>query len=62
MGKPFLSARVRGIQEFLVEGVEAEYFDAGNATDLLKKIIEYNLKKILQLNGLLLKLPKDTSR
>ena len=40
MGKPYLSARARGIQEFLVEGVEAEYFDAGNATDLLKKIIE----------------------
>jgi glycosyltransferase involved in cell wall biosynthesis len=45
MGKPYLSARARGIQEFLVEGIEAEYFDAGNAIDLLKKIIELKNNK-----------------
>jgi len=38
MGKPYLSARARGIQEFLTEGVEAEYFDAGDPVDLLRKI------------------------
>lgn len=38
MGKPYLSARASGIQEFLVEGIEAEYFDAGDPVDLLKKI------------------------
>ncbi len=38
MGKPYLSARASGIQEFLVEGVEAEYFEAGDPVDLLKKI------------------------
>lgn len=38
MGKPYLSARASGIQEFLVEGIEAEYFDAGDPADLLKKI------------------------
>ena len=26
------------IQEFLLEGAEAEYFDAGNPLDLLRKI------------------------
>jgi glycosyltransferase involved in cell wall biosynthesis len=38
MGKPYLSARASGIQEFLVEGIEAEYFDAGDPVDLLNKI------------------------
>ena len=38
MGKPYLSARASGIQDFLVEGIEAEYFDAGDPVDLLKKI------------------------
>ena len=40
MGKPYLSARASGIQEFLVEGVEAEYFDAGDPVDLLRKIVK----------------------
>ena len=38
MGKPYLTSRATGIQEFLLEGAEAEYFVAGNAVDLLKKI------------------------
>ena len=38
MAKPYLSARASGIQEFLVEGIEAEYFDAGDPVDLLRKI------------------------
>jgi glycosyltransferase involved in cell wall biosynthesis len=38
MGKPYLSARASGIQEFLVEGVEAEYFVPGDPVDLLNKI------------------------
>jgi hypothetical protein len=38
MGKPYLSARATGIKEFLVEGAEAEYFDAGDPVDLLRKI------------------------
>jgi len=38
MGKPYLTARATGIQEFLAEGAEAEYFVAGDPVDLLKKI------------------------
>jgi glycosyltransferase involved in cell wall biosynthesis len=38
MGKPYLSARASGIQEFLAEGVEAEYFVPGDPVDLLNKI------------------------
>jgi glycosyltransferase involved in cell wall biosynthesis len=38
IGKPYLSARASGIQEFLVEGIEAEYFDAGDPVDLFRKI------------------------
>ena len=38
IGKPYLSARASGIQEFLIEGIEAEYFEAGDPVDLLKKI------------------------
>ena len=38
MGKPYLTSRATGIQEFLLEGAEAEYFDAGDPLDLLRKI------------------------
>jgi glycosyltransferase involved in cell wall biosynthesis len=38
MGKPYLTARAAGIQEFLVEGLEAEYFIPGDAADLLLHI------------------------
>jgi hypothetical protein len=38
MGKPYLTARATGIQEFLVEGLEAEYFKPGDAADLLLHI------------------------
>ena len=38
MGKPYLTSRATGIQEFLLEGAEAEYFDAGDPVDLLRKI------------------------
>jgi len=38
MGKPYLTARATGIQEFLVEGVEADYFEPGDAVDLLLHI------------------------
>jgi len=43
MGKPYLTARATGIQEFLVEGVEADYFEPGDAVDLLLHI--QNLKE-----------------
>ena len=40
LGKPYLSARASGIQEFLEEGLEAEYFDPGDPVDLLRKIVK----------------------
>ena len=40
LAKPYLSARASGIQEFLEEGVEAEYFHAGDPVDLLRKIVK----------------------
>ena len=43
MGKPYLTARAAGIQEFLLEGVEAEYFQAGDPVDLVQHIQELKL-------------------
>ena len=45
MGKPYLSSRATGIQEFLVEGVEADYFEAGDASDLLLHIQKLKVDK-----------------
>ena len=45
MGKPYLSSRATGIQEFLVEGVEAEYFKARDASDLLLHIQKLKREK-----------------
>jgi hypothetical protein len=45
MGKPYLTARASGIQEFLVEGLEAEYFEPGDAVDLLLHIQKLKKEK-----------------
>ena len=43
MGKPYLTARAAGIKEFLLEGVEAEYFQAGDPVDLAQHIQDLKL-------------------